>query len=215
MIGKRAGVFLELMDRIEYFTLRRAWSELTDDEFLWEPTPSTWSVRRVDECRTPTPFGQGDWRVDFGREPTPAPMTSIAWLFWHVGSMPARLVDIDFLGGSRAMSSGWTSPYLTHHPVFTNAADAVAALRSGWADLRATMESTTDEQLETAARRYTYANAPMKDGLCVIGPPGPKHSARGDGRLEGLRRNVSPTNRGSWRAAVRSPARRRDAPDRR
>jgi hypothetical protein len=74
------------------------------------------------------------------------------------------------------MSSGWASPYLTHHPVFTNAADAVAALRRGWADLRATMERTTDEQFETSARGYTCANAPMNDGLCV-GTPGPEHSA--------------------------------------
>ncbi|HWI05146.1 MAG TPA: hypothetical protein VNT52_15150, partial [Acidimicrobiales bacterium] len=87
------------------------------------------------------------------------------------------LVDIDFLGGSRAMSSGWTSPYLTHHPVFRNAAHAVAALRSGWADLRATIELTTDEQFETSARRYTYGNAPMNDGLRVLGPPGPEHPA--------------------------------------
>jgi len=34
VIGKRAGVFLTLMDRIEYFTLRRAWTDLTNDEFF-------------------------------------------------------------------------------------------------------------------------------------------------------------------------------------
>jgi hypothetical protein len=175
--GKRSDVFLKVMDRIEQFTLQRAWTELTDDEFFWEPTPSTWSVRRLEECRTPTPFGQGDWRVDFGPEPMPAPMTSIAWLFWHVGSMPGRLVDIDFLDGNHAMASGWTSPYLTHHPIFTNAAVAAAALRSGWAQLRTTIERTTDEQFEVSAPRFTYASAPMKDGLCAIGPPGPDHPA--------------------------------------
>jgi hypothetical protein len=30
-------------------------------------------------------------------------MTSIAWLFWPIGSMPERLTDIDFLGGDRTM----------------------------------------------------------------------------------------------------------------
>src|SRR5262245_7165555 len=110
------------MYRIEQFTLERACAEVTDDEFYWEPAPSSWSVRRRDECRTPTPFGNGDWLVDFEvPEPAPVPMTSIAWLFWHVGSMPARLTDIDYLGGDRTMESGWTSPYLTHHPIFTNA----------------------------------------------------------------------------------------------
>ena len=75
------------------------------------------------------------------------------------------------------MDSGWTSPYLTHHPVFTNAADATTAMRDGWVKLRAVIEATTDEQLETQARRYTYAAAPMKDGLCALGPPGPEHPA--------------------------------------
>lgn len=178
MDGKRAHVFLEVMDRIAYFTLERACAELSDDEFYWEPAPSSWSIRRRDECRTPTPFGNGDWLVDFEvPEPTPAPMTSIAWLFWHVGSMPARLIDIDFLGGDRTMASGWTSPYLTHHPIFTSAAHATGALRDGWADLRAVIERTTDEQFEARAPRYTYAAAPMRDGLCVLGPPGPAHPA--------------------------------------
>ena len=35
MTGKRAGTLLELMYRIEYFTLARAWDDLTDDEFFW------------------------------------------------------------------------------------------------------------------------------------------------------------------------------------
>lgn len=75
------------------------------------------------------------------------------------------------------MDSGWTSPYLTHHPVFTSAADATTAMRHGWADLRAVIERTTDEQFGMQARRYTYAAAPMRDGLCVLGPPGPEHPA--------------------------------------
>ncbi|MGI8808061.1 MAG: hypothetical protein ACR2KK_09515 [Acidimicrobiales bacterium] len=53
----------------------------------------------------------------------------------------------------------------------------MVALRSGWTALRATVERTTDEQFETNSCRYTYAKAPMKDGLCVIGPPGPEHPA--------------------------------------
>ena len=120
------------MYRIEYFTLQRAWDGLTDDEFFWEPTPSAWSIRRRDECRTTSPFGDGGWVADFeGPEPNPVPMTTIAWLFWLIASVPSRLTDIDFFGGSRSMASGWTSPYLTHHPIFTNAAAAVSALRDG------------------------------------------------------------------------------------
>jgi len=99
------------MYQIEYFTLARAWEGLTDEEFFWEPFTTTWSIRRQDQCRTPNPFGVGEWVVDFAvPEPTPIPLTTIAWLYWHIGSVPGRLRDIDLLGGTRTMASGWTSP---------------------------------------------------------------------------------------------------------
>jgi hypothetical protein len=79
MTGKRADTLLELMYQIEYFTLARAWKDLTDDEFFWEPFTVTWSIRRQDQCRTPNPFGVGEWVADFEiPEPTPVPMTTIA-----------------------------------------------------------------------------------------------------------------------------------------
>jgi hypothetical protein len=178
MTGKRAETLLELMYQIEYFTLARAWAGLTDDEFFWEPYTTTWSVRRQDECRTSNPFGAGEWAVDFEiPEPTPVPMTTIAWLYWHIGSMPGRLCDIDFLGGTRTVASGWTAPYLTHHPIFTSAAEAVSALRDGWQRLRGAIERADDDQLEVTTAGYTYAAEPPRGGLCVAGPPGPAHPA--------------------------------------
>jgi hypothetical protein len=47
MAGKRAGTLLVLMERIEAFTLRRAWTQLSDDEFFWEagPTATEWRFR--------------------------------------------------------------------------------------------------------------------------------------------------------------------------
>jgi hypothetical protein len=178
MAGKRAGTLLELMSHIEYFTLGRAWAALSDDEFFWEPFPTTWSIRRHDQCRTPNPFGAGEWVADFEiPEPIPVPMTTIAWLYWHIGSVPGRLCDIDFLGGTRTMASGWTSPYLMHHPMFTSAAEAVAALGNGWQRLRRAIERADDDQLEATTAEYTYAAEPPRDGLCVVGPPGPTRSA--------------------------------------
>jgi len=178
MTGKRAETLLELMGRIEQFTLTRAWEGLSDDEFFWEPASTAWSIRRRDQCRTRAPFGAGQWRADFEiPEPAPTPMTTIAWLYWHMGSMPARLCDIDFLGGTRSMASGWTSPYLTHHPIFTSAPEAVAALREGWQKLRAVIEGSDDDRLELTSSRYTYAAEPPSDGLCALGPPGPEQPA--------------------------------------
>jgi len=178
MTGKRAGTLLELMQQIERFTLGRAWAGLTDDEFFWEPVTAAWSVRRRDECRTPDPFGAGDWVADFAvPEPDPVPMTTIAWLYWHVGSLPGRLCDVGFLGGTRTMASGWTSPYLTHHPIFTSAAEAVGALRDGWRGLREAIGAACDDQLEATVSGYTYAAEPPKGGLCVAGSPGPGRPA--------------------------------------
>lgn len=176
--GKRAETLLLMMDRIERFTLGRAWAGLADDEFFWEPFAAAWSVRRRDRCATPDPFGAGEWVADFAiPEPAPVPMTTIAWLYWHIGSVPGRLCDIDLLGGTRTMASGWTSPYLTHHPIFTGAADAVTALRDGWQRLRGAIERAGDDRLEATTAEYTYAAEPPRDGVCVAGPPGPARPA--------------------------------------
>jgi hypothetical protein len=178
MAGKRAETLLELMHPIERFTLARAWANLTDDEFFWEPSAATWGVRRREQCTTPDPFGAGEWVADFAiPEPAPVPMTSIGWLYWHIGSVPGRLCDLDFLGGTRTMASGWTSPYLTHHPIFTGAAEAVTALRDGWRRLREAIARADDDQLGAPTAGYTYAQEPPSGGVCVAGPPGPLHPA--------------------------------------
>jgi hypothetical protein len=178
VVGKRADTLLEVMDQIEHFTLQRAWTDLTDGEFFWEPAAPTWSVRRREDRRTPTPFGDGEWVVDFQfPEPTPIPLTSIAWLAWHIGSVSGRLAEIDFLGGGHTMASGWTSPYLTHHTIFLTAADAAGTFRQGWAALRSAITVSPDDALERLTPQYTYAPAPMKDGLCPLGEPGPKQPA--------------------------------------
>ena len=61
----RCETLAEMMFFIERFTLTRAWNGLTDDEFLWEPMPGCWTVRPVEETRTPTPFVVGAWAADF------------------------------------------------------------------------------------------------------------------------------------------------------
>ncbi|HEY6426897.1 MAG TPA: hypothetical protein VIX84_06665, partial [Acidimicrobiales bacterium] len=125
MAGKRGDTLLNTMLFIEMFTLNRAWTDLTDDEFFWEPLPGSWSVRQRSECRTPTPFGKGDWVADFdadvaGRavlgEATES-LTTVGWLMWHIGSMPGRMVELDFLAGTKTTESGWASPYIADHPV--------------------------------------------------------------------------------------------------
>ncbi len=69
----------ELLDQLDF-----AWNHqflprmagLTDDEYLWEPVPGCWSVRRDAE---------GTWRMDrTSPEPDPPPFTTIAWRLMHI-----------------------------------------------------------------------------------------------------------------------------------
>ena len=129
---------------IELYTLNRAWNGLTDEELLWEPMPGCWTVRPLEKVQTATPFVVGTWAADFDADLVMAaiegkaiePLTSIAWLFWHVGSQPGRAAQLDFLGGEHTADSGWTSPYIASHPIFTTAEEAVGAMRAGCARAR-------------------------------------------------------------------------------
>jgi hypothetical protein len=160
MAGTRAQTLLELMLFIELYTLSRAWTDLTDDEMFWEPLPGSWSVRPANEVRSATPFFDGDWAADMDSDLAIAagtePLTTIAWLFWHVGSMPGRLAELDFFGGEKEAASGWTTPYLGAHPMFTNASDAVDAMRTGWRSLDDALKGASDEQLEAPTRFWGY-----------------------------------------------------------
>jgi hypothetical protein len=177
LAGKRADTLLQMMQVIEWYTLQRVWTGLIDDELLWEPVPGSWGVRPRSECRTPTPFGDGDWVADFDFELAGAaiwgkaiePLTTIGWLLWHVGSLPERLSQLDFLGGPRTASTGWASPYLTHHRVFSSATDAVETLQTGWGVLRAALEMATDDDLERPTHQYSYGPDLPAGGLLSLG----------------------------------------------
>jgi hypothetical protein len=166
--GRRGDTLLNTMLFMEMYTLNRAWTDLTDDEFFWEPLPGCWSVRPRRVCLTPTPFGNGDWVADFDaglveravRGEATEPLTTVAWLMWHIASMPGRTAELDFLGGTRSAESGWPSPYIADHPVFTSADEAVQTLRTGWRALDRELQASTDEQLERRTRFWGYPGQP-------------------------------------------------------
>ena len=178
MPEKRADTLLQTMRVVERFTLQRAWHRLSDDELFWEPVAGSWGVRRRAECQTPTPFGDGDWVVDFDTDLVMAairgnaiePLTTIGWLMWHVGSMPARLAQLDFLGGSKTAETGWTRPTSRTTGVFTDAADAVDSMRAGWRVLERSLEAATDDELERPTRGYSYSDepGPLTYGAAII-----------------------------------------------
>jgi hypothetical protein len=58
---------------------------LTDDEYLWEPVEGCWNIRPRADTRTKMPAGAGDLVLDFEYpEPSPPPVTTIAWRLGHV-----------------------------------------------------------------------------------------------------------------------------------
>ena len=77
---------------------------ITDDEYLWEPVPHMWSVRRREDAATPHAYGAGEWVLDFERlgDPfAPGPLTTIAWRVGHLLSMYAGRWEWTF-GGRQA-----------------------------------------------------------------------------------------------------------------
>jgi hypothetical protein len=58
---------------------------LTDDEYFWEPVKDCWSIRPRAQARTAMAAGGGDLVADFEMpEPSPPPVTTIAWRLGHV-----------------------------------------------------------------------------------------------------------------------------------
>jgi hypothetical protein len=69
-----------------------------------------------------------------------------------------------------SVDSGWTSPYIAAHPVFTTADEAVAAKRAGWRALDSALRSAGDEQVERPVRFWGYGEqpGPMGTGAQVL-----------------------------------------------
>lgn len=65
--------------------LRPRLGGLTDDEYLWEPVPGCWNVRRREAATTEIVGGSGTFVAEFAfPEPDPAPVTTIAWRLVHL-----------------------------------------------------------------------------------------------------------------------------------
>lgn len=113
---------------------------MSDEEYLWEPVPGCWSLRRRDDARSSAPLGKGDWVLDFARpEPDPPPFTTIAWRMTHLASgLQSRA---DYTIGSRSLT-----PHDLEVPV--TAADATAILDACAAQWRGALESAGEDELE-------------------------------------------------------------------
>jgi hypothetical protein len=77
----------QLADQLDWHWdnhLRPKLTGLTDEEYLWEPVPGCWNVRPRPTGDTAAP-GSGPYTVDFAwPEPSPPPVTTIAWRLAHI-----------------------------------------------------------------------------------------------------------------------------------
>ncbi|MFG2755214.1 DinB family protein [Streptomyces wuyuanensis] len=67
----RLGLLLEQFDQAREMARVRLES-LGDEEYLWEPVPGSWSLRRRGEAVTPRAYGPGEWLLDKGAPDIPA-----------------------------------------------------------------------------------------------------------------------------------------------
>jgi DinB superfamily len=99
---------------------------LTDDEYRWEPAPRAWSVRPRAEATTSMAAGTGEWVIDFELpEPSPAPVTTIAWRLAHL--------IVGVFGARNASHFGGPPMDYGSHDYAGTAAGALAQLDDGYA----------------------------------------------------------------------------------
>jgi DinB superfamily len=107
--------------------LRPRLAGLTDDEYFWEPVPGCWNVRRRGESAAPMAVGGGEFTMDYAQpEPSPPPVTTIAWRLAHI------IVGL-FGWRNEVLFGGPPASYQTFEYAGT-AADALDQLDAGYAD---------------------------------------------------------------------------------
>lgn len=67
----RLGLLLDQFDHAREMAQVRL-AGLSDEEYLWEPVPGCWSIRRRGVAVTPRAFGPGEWVLDLGAADIPA-----------------------------------------------------------------------------------------------------------------------------------------------
>jgi hypothetical protein len=115
---------------------------LTDQEYLWEPAPGAWSIRRRGQGASPRPYGPGEWQLDGAiGDPDPTPVTTIAWRLGHLHSDVAGRWEWTF--GERRRPPDQLVDF---------SPSAAVALERFWAALdrwRTSVAAVTGEQLNT------------------------------------------------------------------
>lgn len=136
---------------------------MTTAEYLWEPVPGCWSVRR----RSNGPganavlVGAGEWARDDGWPPPyPPPFTTIAWRLAHLSEMLDLRADWTIGSHSRSVKQ-----YRFHG----DAADGIAALANATAVWREALTSADEDSLTQVGRcQYPDGSDPDEPFINVV-----------------------------------------------
>ncbi len=103
----------ELLDQLEWHwghQLRPRLDGLTDEEYLWEPVPGCWSIRKG-ESTAATSLGAGDYLIEYAYPaPDPAPVTTIAWRLAHITVGVFAMRNASHFDGPSADWATWVYP---------------------------------------------------------------------------------------------------------
>ncbi|MER5871467.1 DinB family protein [Streptomyces sp. NPDC002044] len=140
LVGRIAGPSMDSGDGAETKTV-----PMTDEEYLWEPVPDCWSVRRRADgpgARATLLAGAGPWGRDAAAypHPWPPPFTTLAWRLSHLAEMLS--LRAEHTVGARVRTRD-------DHVVSGDAAGAVAALTEGAAAWRKALAAADDAALDT------------------------------------------------------------------
>ncbi|MFE5655823.1 DinB family protein [Streptomyces sp. NPDC056517] len=132
---------------------------MTDAEYLWEPGPGCWSVRRRTDGPGPRATvlagsDSGDWGRDAtpAPHPTPPPFTTIAWRLSHLSELLA--LRADHTHGSHTLTRD-------DYAISGDVATAVAAFDTAAGAWRDALLSADDAALDTVGySTYPHGSDP-------------------------------------------------------
>lgn len=126
---------------------------LSDDEYLWEPVPHCWSVRPRGQG-VADEVGAGPFIIDFELpEPSPPPVTTIAWRLGHI------LVGV--LGDRNARHFGGPPVSYQSYDYPPGAAEALSRLDEQYDRWITGVRGLDDEALARSCREPDFEAEPL------------------------------------------------------
>jgi hypothetical protein len=133
--------------------LRPRFAGLTDEEYFWEPVPGAWNVRPRGGTAD-IQIGTGAFTIDWAfPEPSPAPVTTIAWRLAHI------LVGI--LGDRNARHFGGPPISYESYDYPGSANDALNRLDDQYQKWIVGVRSLDDERLGQPCGEHGFEADPM------------------------------------------------------